>query len=321
MARMQGKTTSDVYEYSAGIDVSKAHLDLRVSGSPKGRRFANDEGGIAALLAHLGVAHRVVLEPTGRYHLALWRALDGAGHGVAPVNPYAARRLAEGMGHLAKTDAVDAVVLSEIARHLPPAVRPAPDDFTTEVRELHAARSAAIKRRAMLRNQGRTCGNPLVLSLLATEEATQTAQIEALTSALRALLGRRDATRRTREILTSIPGVGEATAIALLVRLPELGHATRAEIAALTGCAPMTRESGQWKGRARTKAGRRDLRAALQMPAIVAMTHNPDLHAFATRLRARGKATQAVITAVLRKLLVMANTLVAENRLWTPQRP
>ena len=70
-----------------------------------------------------------------------------------------------------------------------------------------------------------------------------------------------------------------------------------------------------------SKGGRRDLRAALQMPAIVAMTHNPDLHAFAERLRAKGKNTQAVITAVLRKLLVLANTLVAENRLWTPQRP
>ena len=148
MARMQGKTSSEDYQYSAGVDVSKAHLDLRVSGTPKGRRFANDEGGIAALVATLGPPHRVVLEPTGRYHLALWRALDAGGHGVAPVNPYAARRLAEGMGHLAKTDAVDAFVLAEIALKFPPAVAPAPDDFTLEVRELYAARSALIRRRA-----------------------------------------------------------------------------------------------------------------------------------------------------------------------------
>lgn len=321
MARMQGKTTSDVYEYSAGIDVSKAHLDLRVSGTPKGRRFANDEVGIAALVAHLGPPHLVVLEPTGRYHLALWRALGAAGHGVAPVNPYAARRLAEGMGYLAKTDALDAFVLSGIARNLPPAVAPVPDDLTTEVRELYAARSALVRRRATVRTEAGASANPRVLGHLAAQEALMTAQIGDLTQALKALFEARAETRRTQQILTSIPGIGEGTAIALLARLPELGHASRAEIAALTGTAPMTRESGKWKGRARTRGGRRDLRAALHMPAIVAMTHNPDLHAFAERLRSKGKNTQTVITAVLRKLLVLANTLVAENRTWTPQRP
>jgi transposase len=321
MARMQGKTTSDGAEYSAGIDVSKGTLDLHLSGAAKGRRFANDEGGIAALLEHLGRPCLVVLEPTGRYHLALWRALDAAGHRVAPVNPFAARRLAEGMGHLAKTDRLDALVLSEIARRHPPAPRPAPDDFTMELRELHAARVAAVKRRAMLRNAAATASIPLVLGLHAAEEATLTAEIAALAQRLRDLVASRDAARRTRNILTSIPGLGEASAVTLIARLPELGRASRAEIAALVGCAPMARESGQRKGRARTRGGRRDLRTALHMPAIVAMTHNPDLRSFAQRLAAKGKPAQAVITAVLRKLLILANTLVTEDRLWTPQRP
>lgn len=321
MARMQGKTTSDLYEYSAGVDVSKDHLDLRVSGTRKGRRFANDDAGIAALLAHLGTPHLVVIEPTGRFHIALWRALDGAGHGVAPINPHAARRLAEGMGYLAKTDRIDALVLSEIACTRPPSPRRAPDDFMLEVSELHAARSAAIKRRAMLRNEAATCGNALVLRCLAIEEATLSAQIKTLTTTLSDLIATRETTRRTVEILASIPGIGEPTALTLVARLPELGHATRTEIAALAACAPMVRESGHWKGRSRTKGGRRDLRNALHMPAIVAMTHNPDLKAFAERLANRGKSSQAIITAVLRKLITLANTLVAQNRLWNPQRP
>ena len=169
MARMQGKTTSDDYQSSAGIDVSKADLDLRLTGTPKGRRFANDEGGIAALLVHLGTPHLVVLEPTGRHHLALWRALEGAGHGVAPINPYAARRQAEGMGYLARTDTLDAFVLSEIARCHPPAPRRAPDDFTMQVRALYAARSAAIRRRAMVRTAARTCDNRLIPTALSTD--------------------------------------------------------------------------------------------------------------------------------------------------------
>jgi transposase len=325
MARMQGKTTSDVFKCFAGVEVSKAHLDLRVAGTVRGARFANDDAGIATLPAQLDPPHPgpylVVLEPTGRYHLALWRALDGAGHGVAPVNPWAARKLADGPGHLAKTDAVDAFVLAQIAQRFPPAVRPAPDGITLEIKELYAARGAAIRRRAMGRTQAVTSGNALVRSLLATEEATLTAQIKALTKALTTLFEARQGTRRTRDILTSIPGSGAGAAIAILTELPEIGRASRAEIAALSGTAPMTRQSGQSKGRARTRGGRRSLRAALHMPAIVAMTPNPDLKMFADRLRARGKHIHAVITATLRKLLVRANTLIAENRLWTPQKP
>ena len=85
MARMQGKATSNDVQYFAGVDVSKAHLDLRVSGTRRGERFRNDETGIAALIERLGLPHLVVFEPTGRYHIALWRALDHAGHGAAPA--------------------------------------------------------------------------------------------------------------------------------------------------------------------------------------------------------------------------------------------
>ena len=108
MARMQGKTTSDISQLFAGIDVSKAHLDLRLSCEGKSRRFANDPAGFAAIDAHLR-AHRppderylIVLEPTGRYHFPVWRALHEAGHGIAPLNPLHVRRFAESGGELAK---------------------------------------------------------------------------------------------------------------------------------------------------------------------------------------------------------------------------
>lgn len=123
MARMQDETVSRAFEHFAGIDISKAHLDLAVwspagQGGPVRRgktrlvaqRFGNDPAGIAALLAGLGAPHLVVIEPTGRYHYALWAALAGAGHGAAPINPYRARCLAPcqvgGRGQLAKTDAI-----------------------------------------------------------------------------------------------------------------------------------------------------------------------------------------------------------------------
>jgi hypothetical protein len=106
MARMQGKTTSDTSQLFAGIDVSKAHLDLRLSCEGKSRRFANGPAGFAAIDAHLRARADtpclVALEPTGRYHFPVWRALHQAGHGIAPVNPLHARRFAESGGELAK---------------------------------------------------------------------------------------------------------------------------------------------------------------------------------------------------------------------------
>ena len=103
MARIQGKTTTEVPQHFAGIDVSKAYLDIRLPHERRAHRFTNDPAGFAALAAHLGAAsHLIVLEPTGRYHHAVWKALAAAGHGVAPVNPLHLRRFAESDGELAK---------------------------------------------------------------------------------------------------------------------------------------------------------------------------------------------------------------------------
>ena len=321
MARMQGKTTSEDYQYFAGIDVSKAHLDLRGSGAGRGQRFANDAGGIAALLATLAAPHLVVFEPTGRYHIALWRALERTGHGAAPYNPYQARHLATGLGHHAKTDQIDALVLCTIAERIRPEVKAAPGDFEFEIKELYAAQRAAIKRRAMGRTQGSASFNAEVKRHLAAEDDFLTGEIKALTAALNTLFMANPRACRIREIVMSIPGCAAGAAAAILIGLTEIGTLDRGEIAALTGTAPMTQESGQWKGKAKTKGGRRDLRSALHMCAVSAMTHNPDLKAFAHGLKARGKHGLTVLTAVLRKLLILANTLVAQDRLWTPQKP
>ena len=321
MARIQGKTTSEDYQYFAGIDVSKAHLDLRVHGERRGQRFANDKGGIAGVLAVLTTPHLVVFEPTGRFHIALWRALAAAGHGTVPHDPARARHLATGLGVLAKTDRLDAMILARIAAEVAVKVKASPTDFELNIMELFAAQRAAVKRRAMVRNQREASFNDMVKAQLDVEEATQTVVIDALTVELHSLFKANPRTRRTRQIVMSIPGLAEGGAATILARLPEIGTLSRGEIAALSATAPMSRESGNWKGQARPKGGRRDIKASLHMCAIVAMTHNPDLKAFAEGMRKRGKHGFKIITAVLRKLLVLANALVAQDRTWTLQRP
>ncbi len=322
MARMQGKTTSDDFQCFAGVDISKAHLDLAVSGAGRGVRFSNDAAGIAGVVAHLGGRrHRVVLEPTGRYHVMLWRALSAAGHAVAPVNPYRARQLAEGLGRIAKTDAVDARMLALIAARLPLRALEPPDDMTLDLKALYSARRSLIRRRAAARTQATGAGHAFVRHLLEQEIGFLSEQIAALETRLDALIQAQPERRRIRAILTSVPGIGAGASLAILAELPEIGRAGPGEVSALAGCAPMTRESGQWKGASRTRGGRRSLRAALHMAAVVAMTHNPPLRAFADRLRARGKHGNLVLAAVLRKLIVLANALVAQNRKWSKNAP
>lgn len=321
MARMQGKTTTDARECHAGIDVSKATLDLALAGTRRVERFANDPAGIAALLDRLSGPHLVVLEPTGRLHLAVWRALHAAGHRVAPVNPHRARLLAEGLGQLAKTDALDARHLARLAAMGPGAAvpRPPPEATGVGIAQLVSLRRAQVRRRTAARNSLKDLDDPFAQGQVRAEIAAASDRIAAVDAEIARRIAADPARARKAEILRSLPGIGATAAAVLIADLPELGQIGPRQIAALAGCAPMDRQSGTARRPARTRGGRRHLREALHMPAIVAMTRNPDLAAFARRLRDRGKPAALVITATLRKLLTLANTLLAQDRIWEPR--
>ena len=121
---------------------------------------------------------------------------------------------------------------------------------------------------------------------------------------------------RAHQILCSIPGIGAITAAAVLIEMPEIGTMTRKQVAGLAGLAPVTRQSGQWNGKAFIQGGRKHLRNALYMPALVAMRFNPDLKAICDKLRGAGKPVKVALTALMRKLIELANTLVKGDRLW-----
>ena len=136
---------------------------------------------------------------------------------------------------------------------------------------------------------------------------------------IRNIIDTREDLKRRLEILTSIPGVSYVTAAGLIVHLPELGTLTAPRAASLAGLAPVTRESGTWKGRSFIQGGREKVRRLLYMPAVAAIRCNPDLGSKYTALRAAGKPPKVAITAVMRKLVVLANVLVQQNRLWIPE--
>jgi transposase len=303
---------------SVGIDISKDHLDVAVHPEGQARRFTNDRKGHTELLRWLEPlgATRIVFEATGPYHRTLERRLSEAAVPFAKVNPRQARRFAEAIGRLAKTDRVDAAMLARFAALIEPQTRPMVSQTIQQLAELVAARRALIKDRTATTNRAKVLRIAL-LKRQAGQRLNQIAkQVEDLDRHALALIGADPVLQNRLDILTSIPGIGEATAIALMADMPELGQMDEKQAGSLAGLAPVARESGTWRGKSFIRGGRAHLRQALYMPALVAMRFNPDLKAIEA-MTAAGKPAKVAITALMRKLVVLANALLRRNRKWT----
>jgi len=175
-----------------------------------------------------------------------------------------------------------------------------------------------VKNRTAAKNRSKTLSHPL----LKRQNTAQLRQIERQIVAVeREILDRIKADpdlARRFEILLSIPGVSTITAFTILIEMPELGTLDQRQAASLAGLAPITRQSGKWNGRASIRGGRANLRQALYMPALVAMRFNQDLKTKYQHLVAAGKPAKVAITAIMRKLLILANALVRDDREWIP---
>jgi transposase len=305
---------------SVGVDIAKDTLEVHLHPAGKVSRFANDAKGCAALIAWLKGFEvvRVAFEPTGAYHRAFERHLAEAGLPLVKVNPRQARRFAEAIGRHAKTDAVDAAMLARFAALLEPPVRPVVSAALDAMKELHVARRALVKDRVAARNRDHRHRSAL-LKRHARERLRQIdRQIAAIDAALHAELAADPALRTRFAILVSIPGVGEAAAFAMLVEMPELGAIEHKAAASLAGLAPIARDSGQRRGKRRIRGGRAHLRQALYMPTLVAVRFNAAIKAKYEALLAAGKPPKVALTAIMRKLIILANALIRDGRIWSP---
>jgi len=304
-------------DHNIGVDISKSHLDVFRMEDGAAQRFDNSASGFRAFAKWLGKATvaRIVFEPTGPYHKAFEAAL-GEKFPLVKVNPLQARRFAEAHGTRAKTDAVDARMLARMgaAFDLVPQV-PCSKEILV-LRDLHVARTGLIKDRTRLSNRAQTQDIAVLKRQTKARLAQVERQIAELDTEIAALIAAGKATARNRDILCSMPGIGTVTAAAMLILMPEIGTLERKQVASLAGLAPITRQSGQWQGKAFIGGGRKPLRDALYMPALVAMRHNPDLKAKYEHLRSAGKPAKVAIVAIMRKLIETANALVKADRLW-----
>ena len=163
----------------------------------------------------------------------------------------------------------------------------------------------------------------LTASLLKRQKTERLGQIDRQMAAIEAAILEqiRSESNRSRRfaILTTIAGVSAVTAFTLLIEMPELGALEAGQAASLAGLAPLARQSGRWTGRAFIRGGRAEVRRAVYMPALVATRFNPDMKATYSTLRATGKPAKVALTAVMRKIVVLANALLKANRTWTPK--
>lgn len=301
-----------------GIDISKDRLDvacLPVSVQPL-TSFDNDAQGHAKLSAVLkALAPRlIVLESTGGYQRLLVAALAAAGLPVVVVNPRQVRDFARALGILAKTDALDALVIARFGEQVNPAIRPIPDAESALLVDLLARRRQLVEIRTAESNR---LAQAVTTRIKASIRAILTAiekQIQAIDEDLDTRIKRSPAWQEKEDLLTSVPGIGKLTARTLLACLPELGDASRQAIAALVGVAPINRDSGMMRGQRTTWGGRKIVRSALYMAALVATRYNPVLKAQYARLVAAGKAKKLALIACTRKLLVILNAMLRTKK-------
>jgi len=302
-----------------GIDVSKRHLDVALAGSDRVQRWSNEPEGIAGLVEELKEQRPplIVLEATGGYEMAAVRALQEAGLGVAVVNPRQARDFARASGRLAKTDALDARVLASFGAALRPTPLPRIDASQAAIGDLVARRRQLVD--MLIAERNRLEHASLTRSWIEDHILILKSQLAQTDAALALAVESSAELQHRHQLLTSVKGVGALTAAVLLAELPELGTIDHKQIAALVGVAPINHDSGQHRGQRHIGGGRQSVRCALYMATLVGVRFNPTLQTFYRRLRQAGKRPKVALIAAMRKLIIILNAIVRDDKPWRLQ--
>jgi transposase len=301
-----------------GADVSKPTIDLGCPQLTVATSIPNNPTGYRTLikiLARSRAAVHVVCEATGPYHREFVAALHQAAIPVSVVNPRLPRDFARARGQLAKTDAIDALLLADYGQTMQPAPTPRPDPQVVLLDNLVTRRAQLVEDRARekVRLGQTTCAE--ALASVKSHVRHLDGQIEKLLVRIADVVKSTPVLQAKVARLVEIQGVGTLTASVLLATLPELGTLSKNEVTALAGLAPFNRDSGAFRGTRSIRGGRSEVRRALYMAALSASRCNPILKAVYQRLRTAGKAHKVALVAVMRKLLVYLNAILKKDAL------
>lgn len=298
------------------FEVSKSSLVVHVLPANTQARIANTAAAIRQLMARHdpGKPHLVVCEATGGYERHVLEVCHAGGFDIHRAHGSMTRAFARYRGLAAKTDAIDARMLAEYGRDTPDLRlhrQPEPEDDA--LRSLRKRRDEIVTMLRMETNRLEHAHNGLVRKSVTAHIKMLEKQRKTLEEAIAALIKTTPVLKHKVQLITSIKGVGPMTAQACLAYLPELGTLSKGEAAALVGLAPRARDSGQYRGARHIGGGRKAARSSLYMAAVVAITYNPHFKAFAQKLKERGKPAKVVITAVMRRIIVIINAVIKSD--------
>jgi transposase len=301
-----------------GVDVAKDTLEIYLPYSNQSLSIENAVEPINAFCLQIKKKRNlmVIMEATGGYERLLVNQLSKNGIAAAVTNPRQVRDFAKGLGLDAKTDPIDAQVISKFGSVVQPAAM-------TEKSDHEKKHSALVTRRSQLLdmiNQEKnrikqTWDDDAKQSIRETLETLEK-QLKSVDVQLAKMIADDTANARKIEILNSVIGVGPVTISTLIAELPELGEMNRGQVAKLVGIAPINRDSGKSNGRRSIGGGRAHVRRVLYMTALASIRHNPTIKAFYLHLKAKGKESKVAIVACMRKLITILNLMIKNNELW-----
>jgi len=308
-----------------GMDVAKATLQVHLQN--RQIQFGNHAAGHALLCKELGrfPTAQVVCEATGGYEYAVARAFAAANIPVSIVNPAQVRHTARAQGNRAKTDPLDAALLTDYGQRFQPLPTPPVLEVQRQLEELTLWLTQTIQARAIAKTQAEHQSNPFVRAQHQKLLEHYTQQIQTVEAEIQKLIEQDQMLAQRVQCLAQIVGVGQRTAWLVLANLPELGKLNRQQVAALAGLAPWPTDSGEVKGIRHIRGGRHEARRVLYMPALCAARANPVLKVFYEGLIQRNKPAKVALTAVMRKLLIHMNNEMKKTankpcKIITPKR-
>lgn len=291
-----------------GIDVAKK--TLAVCGKGMEKEYPNTSAGYARMIKALPANMHVVMEATGGYERGVSLALHAARIPVSVLNPRHVRDFAKAMGQLAKSDDIDAKIITRFAQIRKPVADSAPSQAQIELEEIMARRSQLVGLRMMETSRREHHRHKLLKARADKLIRILDLQIKELEAKAREIIAKESILQEKKIRMLQVEGIGEITAASVLAFIPELGTLTRAQAAALLGVAPFVCESGMERGKRHIWGGRAQLRACLYMAAMTAMRDNRILSEFYRRLRDAGKPGKVAIVAVMRKLICLLNHML-----------
>ncbi|WP_317933586.1 IS110 family transposase [Halioxenophilus sp. WMMB6] len=300
-----------------GVDIGKFKLDFHIYERELHWQADNTPEGIKQSLTRINryKVERLVVEATGRYELALVDSAFDKGLPVVVVQPLQVRRYAGAINQLAKTDKIDAAVIAEFGARVKPRVSQVQGKNIRVIKDLIARRRQLIDLLVQEKNRSQIMGKRMEASHKRILKAIEK-EIEWVENRLDIAVQKESAWSHKRDLLLSVPGVGRTMVYTLLADFPELGTLNNKEAAALTGLAPINRDSGKLKGKRRIYGGRGAIRKTMYMAMLSAIQCNNILKNFYHALVAKGKHKKVAIVACMRKLITMLNAMVRDDVAW-----